>query len=230
MNERLNSCKRDAIFVKVLAINGSPRTKCNTSTLLNNALEGAASRGAETELVHLYELNFKGCISCFACKLKNGESYGRCAVNDDLTPILKKAEEADAIILGSPIYLGTATGEMRSLMERLIFPYLTYDTNHSTLSKKRIETGLIYTMNARKDQMKLMGYDQSLNFVEMVMKRVFGASESLFVTDTYQFDDYSKYESSAFNVEEKAKRRKEEFPKDCQKAFDMGVRFAQTIG
>ena len=230
MNERLSSCKRDAMFVKVLAINGSPRTKCNTSTLLNNALEGAASRGAETELVHLYELNFKGCISCFACKLKNGESYGRCAVNDDLTPILKKAEEADAIILGSPIYLGTATGEMRSLMERLIFPYLMYDVNHTTLFKKRIKTGLIYTMNAREDQMKLMGYDQSLNFVEMVMKRVFGESKSLFVTDTYQFDDYSKYESSAFNVEEKATRRKEEFPKDCQKAFDIGVRFAQTIG
>jgi len=218
------------MLVKVLAINGSPRTKCNTATLLNNALEGAASRGAETELVHLYKLNFKGCISCFACKLKNGESYGRCAVNDDLTPILTKAEEADAIILGSPIYLGTATGEMRSLMERLIFPYLMYDVNHSTLFKKSIKTGLIYTMNAREDQMKLMGYDQSLNFVEMVMKRVFGESESLFVTDTYQFDDYSKYESSAFNVEEKAKRRKEEFPKDCEKAFEMGVRFAQAIG
>ena len=77
--------------------------------------------------------------------------------------------------------------------------------------------GLIYTMNAREDQMKLMGYDQSLNFVEMVMKRVFGEAESLFVTDTYQFDDYSKYESSVFNVEEKAKRRKEDFQKIVKK-------------
>lgn len=216
--------------MKVLAINGSPRTKCNTATLLNNALEGAASRGAETELVHLYKVNFKGCISCFACKLINGESYGRCAVNDDLTPILKKAEKADAIILGSPIYLGTATGEMRSFMERLIFPYLVYDANHSTLFKKKIKTGLIYTMGAREDQMKLMGYDRYFNMVEMVMKRIFGESESLFVTDTYQFDDYSKYESTLFNVEEKATRRKEEFPKDCQKAFDMGVRVAQIQG
>jgi multimeric flavodoxin WrbA len=216
--------------VKVLAINGSPRTKCNTATLLNNALEGAASQGAETELVHLYKLNFKGCISCFACKLKNGESYGRCAVNDDLTPILKKAEEADAIILGSPIYLGTATGEMRSFTERLIFPYLVYDVDHSTLFTKKIKTGLIYTMGAREDQMKLMGYDRYFNTVEMVMKRIFGESESLFVTDTYQFDDYSKYTSTLFNVEEKARRRKEEFPKDCQKAFDMGVRFAQIQG
>jgi multimeric flavodoxin WrbA len=213
--------------VKVLAINGSPRTKCNTVTVLSYALEGAASQGAETELIHLYKLNFKGCISCFSCKLKDGESYGRCAVNDDLTPTLKKAEEADAIILGSPIYLGTATGEMRSFMERLIFPYLVYDVNRSTLFKKSIKTGLIYTMGARDDQIKQMGYNAYLNMVEMVMKRIFGESESLFVTNTYQFDDYSKYESSAFNVEEKTKRRKEEFPKECQRAFDMGVRFAQ---
>jgi multimeric flavodoxin WrbA len=216
--------------MKVLAVNGSPRTKCNTATLLNNALEGAASQGADTELVHLYKLSFKGCISCFSCKLKNGESYGRCAVDDDLTPILIEADEAGAIILGSPIYLGTATGAMRSFMERLIFPYLVYDTNHSTLFKRRIKTGLIYTMGAQEDRMKLIGYDRALNIVEMLMKRIFGEAESLFVTDTYQFDDYSKYESSAFNVEEKAKRRREEFPKDCQKAFDMGVRFAQIIG
>ena len=216
--------------VRILAINGSPRTKCNTATLLNNALQGAASQGAETELVHLYKLNFKGCISCFSCKLKGGESYGRCAVNDDLTPILKKVEEADALILGSPIYLGTAPGEMRSFMERLIFPYLVYDVNHSTLFKKKIKTGLIHTLGATEDQMKLLGIDRHLNMVEMFMERTFGEAESLFVTDTYQFDDYSKYESSRFNVEEKAKRRREEFPKDCKRAYDMGVRFAQTVG
>ncbi|MGZ4880991.1 MAG: flavodoxin family protein [Halobacteriota archaeon] len=214
--------------MKVLAINGSPRTKCNTATLLDSALEGAASQGAETELVHLYKLTFKGCISCFSCKLKNGESYGRCAVNDELTPVLKKVEEADAIILGSPIYLGTDTGEMRSFMERLIFPYLVYDENHSTLFKKKIRTGLIHTMGAPEDQMKLMGVDRHLSLVEMLMKRTFGEAESLFVTDTYQFDDYSKYESSRFNVEKKAERRREEFPKDRKRAFEMGVRFAQT--
>jgi multimeric flavodoxin WrbA len=216
--------------VRILAINGSPRTECNTATLLNNALEGAASQGAETELVHLYKLNYKGCISCFSCKLKDGESYGRCAVNDELTPILKKVEGADAMIFGSPIYLGTATGEMKSFMERLVFPYLVYDVNHSTLFKRRIKTGLIYTMGAPEDQMKLMGVDRHLNLVEMFMRRTFGEAESLFVFDTYQFDDYSKYESSRFNVEEKAKRRREEFPKDCQRAFDMGIRFAQTVG
>jgi len=52
--------------VKVLAINGSPRKKWNTATLLEKALEGAASLGAETELVHLYDLDYKGCTSCSA--------------------------------------------------------------------------------------------------------------------------------------------------------------------
>jgi len=62
--------------MKVMAFNGSPRKKWNTGTLLEKALEGAASRGAETELIHLYDIDFKGCISCFACKTIGGNSYG----------------------------------------------------------------------------------------------------------------------------------------------------------
>jgi len=97
--------------MNVLAINGSPRKHWNTAMLLNKALEGAASQGAETELIHLYDLNYKGCISCFACKLKGGNSYGKCAYQDDLTTVLEKIETADAVILGSPIYLSNVTGE-----------------------------------------------------------------------------------------------------------------------
>lgn len=58
-------------MVKVLAINGSPRKNWNTDTLLQKALAGAKSVGAQTDAVHLYDLNFKGCTSCFACKRKN---------------------------------------------------------------------------------------------------------------------------------------------------------------
>lgn len=211
--------------MKVLAFNGSPRKNGNTATILNNALEGASSQGAEIEFIHLYDINYKGCISCFACKRIGGKCYGKCAVNDDLMPILKKAKEADVIILGSSIYLGIVTGEMRSFIERLIYPYLVYDENHSTLFKKKIPTGFIYTLGVTESRMKTMGYDQQANLNEMLMKNIFGGiSEYLFVNDTYQFDDYSKYVSTAFSQEEKEKRRKEEFPNDCKKAFDMGVR------
>lgn len=215
--------------MRVMAFNGSPRKKWNTAILLNKALEGAASQGAETELIHLYDLHYQGCISCFSCKLIGGKSYGKCAVNDDLRPIFEKIEQADAIILGSPIYFGSVTGQMKSFLERLMFQYLVYDKERSTLFKRKILTGFIYTMNANERSMKELKYDQNLKNIEAAMKRIFGASESLFVTDTYQFDDYSKYVATAFNEREKAKRREEEFPKDCQKAYDMGVRFARSL-
>jgi len=211
--------------MKIITFNGSPRKDWNTAILLNNAIDGAVSQGAETELIHLYDLNYKGCISCFACKRIDGKSYGRCAVKDDLTPILKKVDEADAIILGSPIYLGAVTGEMKSFMERLIYPYLVYDENYSTLFKKKIPTGFIYTMGGTESRMRIAGYDKPSAINEMLMKNIFGGTvESLFINDTYQFDDYSKYVSTAFNQAEKAKRRKEVFPDDCKKAFEMGVR------
>lgn len=216
--------------MKAIAFNGSPRKGWNTATLLNKALEGAASQGAESELVHLYDLNYKGCTSCFACKLKGGKSYGKCAIKDDLTPFLHQIPEVDAMILGSPVYMGTATGQMRSFLERLVFPYLVYDASHSSLFQKRMPTGFIFTMGAPESRIKEMGVDQNLNLMVMSLKRTFGSAESLLVTDTYQFDDYSKYETSGFNEAEKAKRRAEEFPKDCQRSFDMGAGLARAIG
>ena len=108
-----------------------------------------------------------------------------------------------------------------------MFQYLTYDANHSSLFKRKMFTGLIYTMNVNQSGAEELGYIENLKKTEMTVKRIFGASESLFVTDTYQFNDYSKYETSRFNEVEKAKRRKEVFPADCQKAFEMGVRSVQ---
>ncbi|WP_291567981.1 MULTISPECIES: flavodoxin family protein [unclassified Clostridium] len=213
--------------MKVIAINGSPRKNANTATLLKNALEGASSQGAETELINLYDFNYKGCISCFACKRIGGKSYGKCAINDDLTPIFKKIEEADALIFGSPIYFGDITGAIRSFMERLMFPYAVYEENYPSLFKKKISTGFIYTMNISDDYVDEAGYKHNFKITENFMRNIFGSSESLLVTDTYQFDDYSKYVSTVWNEEKKAKRREEEFPNDCKKAFEMGVRFAQ---
>lgn len=214
--------------MKLLAVNGSPRKDWNTAMLLNSALEGAASKGASTELIHLYDLDYKGCMSCFACKRLGSKSYGKCAVTDDLAPVLKKIEEADALVIGSPIYFGDVTGQLRAFLERLMFQYLLYDEGYSSLFKKKIQTAFIYTMNVNQDRLEKSGYEQKFQSTAMAMEKIFGSVESLFVTDTYQFDDYSKYITTAFDAEAKAKRRREEFPKDCEKAFDMGVRFASS--
>lgn len=213
--------------MKVLAINGSPRKNKNTATLLNKVLDGASSCGAETELIHLYDLNYKGCISCFACKLKNGKSYGKCALKDDLTPILEKVSNADAIIFGSPIYLHSVTGAMRSFLERLIFQYLVYDQDHSSLFNRKMSVGFIYTMNVTHDQFK--GYEDELKSVQTYIEKIFGSFESLIANDTYQFDDYSRYVAPLFDETKKRKVKEKQFPQDCQNAFDMGVRLVEQV-
>jgi multimeric flavodoxin WrbA len=213
--------------MKVIAINGSPRKKWNTATLLEKALEGAASEGAETELINLYDLDFKGCKSCFSCKVKGGKSFAKCSIKDGLTPVLERLEDADAVILGSPIYLGNSTGEMRSFMERYIFPYITYSIDIQTYYPKNIPVGYIYTMNITEDLFEGFGLRKVIELNENFAKRIFGYSESLYSTNTYQFDDYSKYVADKYDPVEKAKRRKEVFPQDCQKAFEMGARFVK---
>jgi len=213
--------------MKVIAINGGPRKGWNTAMLLEKALEGAKSHGAQTELIHLYDLNYKGCVSCFACKTKDGKSYGKCAVRDELTSVLNKIEECDAMILGSPIYIGNVTGEMRSFLERLVFPYLTYTDPPASLFKRQIKTALIYTMGVPEELMNQIGYSQFINLNITLFTRIFGHSESLCSFDTMQFEDYSKIVAPRFDPVMKAKRRKEVFPLDCQKAFEIGTRFAK---
>lgn len=211
--------------MKVIAINGSPRKNHNTASLLKKALEGARENGAETELIHLYDLNYKGCTSCFACKRKDGPCYGTCAWKDDLSPVLLKIKEADAIILGSPIYLYDVTGQMHAFLERLIFPYVTYTEGYRSLFDRKIKTGFIYTMNVTAEQMEERGFRSTLDGIESFLERTFGYSEALYSYDTYQFDNYEKYVVTVFDEHHKALVRENQFPKDCLMAYDMGKRF-----
>jgi multimeric flavodoxin WrbA len=210
--------------MKAIAINGSPRKKWNTATLLENALKGCRASGAEIEMVHLYSHAYQGCTSCFSCKKIGGKSYGRCAMRDDLSPILDRALQADVLILGSPLYFHTETGEMRSFMERLLFPYLTYTPDHASIFPRKIPTGLVYTMNVPEEYIPAFHQDASVAASQAIMARIFGSCEVLLCTDTYQFRDYSKYVSTAWDPEAKARRHKEVFPQDCERAHQLGAR------
>ena len=110
-------------------------------------------------------------------------------------------------------------------MERFIFPYLVYSSNPVTLYPRNIPVGYIYTMNWKEEHLDAFGFRKVIELNEGVATRIFGYSESLYSTDTYQFDDYSKYVSDRYDQAEKAKRRKEVFPLDCEKAFEMGKKF-----
>lgn len=205
---------------KVIAINGSPRRNGNTAILLQNTLDGSKSQGAETELVHLADLKYQGCISCFACKRKNTKYIGKCALNDELSLILEKAMAADAIILGSPLYVGDITGMMRSFIERLAFMNISYSNKKSWHETSPKNGAFIYTMNGNNVQSKLFSYIYLLN--TGIIKKFGGYTAQLLSTNTYQFDDYSKYDASNFDEKSKKKRKETIFPKDCAKAYRIG--------
>jgi multimeric flavodoxin WrbA len=213
--------------MKIYAINGSPRKNKNTATLLQKALDGvkesAKDKEVETEIINLYDLNYTGCKSCFACKRLEGKSYGKCALKDDIQEVLERLSEADGIIFGSPIYFGNITGQLQSFLERLLFPYLVYDKNYSSIAPKKMPTAFIYTMNAPEEIMDQIGYLKTFNHIGSYIEGMLTKPLVMYSNNTYQFDDYSKYKSDAFSEEAKAEHRKMQFPLDCEKAFELGL-------
>ena len=89
--------------------------------------------GAEPELIQLYDLSFSGCISCFSCKRISRKKDGVCAVQDDLTSVLDRVKNTDAMIIGTPAYYGAESASTRALLERLCFPYNKYAKDMRTL-------------------------------------------------------------------------------------------------
>lgn len=209
---------------KIIAINGSPRKKGNTAEVLTNALKGAQDAGAETELIHLADLDFSGCKSCFACKPKGGKSYGKCALNDDLTPVLEKILACDGLLVGSPVYFGGETGLCRNFIERLFFPVLRYDPEYTSLAPKTVPLAFVYTMNVPEDRLAEFHYPEHLGVVPGFGARLLKNSspEVLYVCDTFQFDDYGKYDAPLFDAEHKKSVRATRFPEDCRKAIELG--------
>ena len=214
--------------MKALFINGSPRKNFNTFKMLESAMKGASEAGAETELINLYDFNFKGCVSCFACKLKDDKTNGVCAFKDALTPTLQKARESDVIIIGSPVYYGYPTAQARAFLERLMFAAGTYlvDENGKYVRKfeKIIPTAMIYTMNCTEEIFDKVHYPTLLGVNVEYLGNIFGYSEMLCAYNTYQFSDYSRYAVTMFKEEEKSKYRDEHFEQDLQNAYELGKR------
>lgn len=222
---------KETMSKKVIILNGSPRKNGNTATLLKEAQKGAEQTGASVEYYNLTELNFKGCVSCFACKRTGNKCNGLCIQKDDLREVLEKILEADALIVGTPIYWSYPTGMFRNFIERLLFPILRYDSDGTGGAMKYIDkklaTGLIYTMNNTPERYKLVHYDTILAPDRNYMEIMFGYCEVLNSFNTWQFPDYSKFDASAIDIKEKEWFRDNQFPKDKQAAFDLGKRLAE---
>ncbi|MBQ3621128.1 MAG: flavodoxin family protein [Methanosarcinaceae archaeon] len=207
--------------MKTIILNGSPRRNGNTAQLLRAAQKGAESAGSETEYIDLYGLDFTGCRSCMVCK-KKGSEHCRCFRKDDLSPILDRIFEADALIIGSPVYFGDTTSQFHALAERLGFVLLSYD-DYRSLFEGRVNVGIILTMNAPVD-IYHQYYEAKFNDQFRLFGFLNGKTEVLPSCDTLQVNDYSKYDMAGFNEEHKKAHHEQQFPIDLEEAFRLGER------
>lgn len=213
--------------MKVTAINGNPRKGKNTASLLKAALDGARTAGAETELVNLYDLDYTGCVSCFACKRKGAEKC-RCYHQDALTPVLDRVLASDVLLLGSPVYFGDVTGKMRCFLERLAFITLSYNDESEPVFPGHIDTAFFFTMNVNDKFAEY--YEPMFRSTLNAVGRLGGSVERYLCTDTLQFDDYSRYEAAMFDGAAKKARHETQFPKDLEAAREIGRRLASREG
>lgn len=214
-------------MTKMMIIDGGPRKAFNTAAMLGKIAEGARSVSDEIEVktVRLYDIDYKGCMSCMACKLK-GKVSNVCKFRDALTPILEEVAQADGLVLGSPIYFSEVTAQLRAFLERLIFAWLSYN-DYSLTAPKQMPVLLTYTMNANEEQAK-MTY-QMMGIVEDSLKRAMGDVEHVDAYNTYQVKNYDRYELAGFPEPMKRQYRDTHWEQDLQRAYDAGKRMAEKI-
>lgn len=101
---------------KVLLLNGSPHVHGCTATALEEMIKVFEEEGVETELIQVGIKEIRGCIACGTCSLK-----GKCVFDDLVNEVAPKFEEADGLVVGSPVYYGSPNGTILSFMDRLFY-------------------------------------------------------------------------------------------------------------
>lgn len=102
--------------MKVLMINGSPHIKGNTRIALDEMVKIFDEQGIETEIVHIGNQDIRGCIACMTCKKK-----GKCVFDDIVNEVAQKFEECDGLVVGTPVYYGSANSTLISFLTRLFY-------------------------------------------------------------------------------------------------------------
>lgn len=124
--------------MNVLLFNGSPHQKGNTSAILNKIAEGAKSEGAAVKVIDLNKLDIKGCQGCYGCQQES--SIGECVIIDEMKPLFNDVYNAEAIVIGSSIYMGQMTSQTKQFFDRF-FAFIRPDFSSRLNNKK---TALVF--------------------------------------------------------------------------------------
>ncbi len=132
--------------MKVLGIVGSPRRGGNTDLLLGEVMRGAASRGAEVKTIILNDLKVAPCQHCDACL-----EAGRCKIDDDMQMVYRELEDADRIVLASPIQFMGVTAQMKAMIDRCQALWARkYVLKIPPLGNRRERKGFFISVGGRK--------------------------------------------------------------------------------
>ena len=107
--------------MKILMINGSPRKDGNTAIALKEMERIFQAEGLETETVLIGNKDIRGCIACYTCK-----NNSKCIFDDMVNEVAPKFQEADGLVIASPLYFGSANGTLVSFLDRLFYSCLLY--------------------------------------------------------------------------------------------------------
>lgn len=193
--------------MRFVAIDSSPRRQGNTASILASVIEEMLAQGHSVQIHRLYDLKFKGCLGCFACKRSDGPSYGRCALRDDLCPVFEKIKASDGLLLASPIYFRDVTGEMRSFLERLFFQNMTYSAPPSSILERKLPVALICTMNVPEERFRGTALETTLRSLVESLETVLGPASAWYGFRTSPLESYAGIEYSYLPPEERAYRR-----------------------
>ena len=208
--------------MKITAINTSPRKNWNTAQLIKEAVKGAESKGAEIVYFDLYQQErFTGCISCFGCKRKPNE--GKCVYKDGILPILQSIRESDAVIIGTPNYLGQPSAGFRALYERIVFQNLTYRVDVRFYAEYKKPTLFIMTSNVPEEGYQQGPYAEMIKTYQAGLSANIGPTEVFICGNTLQVKDYSIYNWNMFDSKTKEERHKTVFPQELRNAYELGA-------
>ena len=195
--------------MKVLGIYGSPRRGGNTDILLDKALEGAQSAGAEVSSVYARKLKMSGCIECGGC-----DRTGKCVVKDDMQDVYPLLESADVILLATPIFFYGMTSQVKAIVDRGQAMWSGRMLNKTAEERKSYDSGKGYLIAVGATGGKNLFYG-----VNMVAKYFYDALDM-------------SYEEGLFVRKVDAKKAILEHPEELDKAFELGARvvreFSQT--
>lgn len=185
--------------VKVLGIYGSARKGGNSDQLLDKALEGAESAGAETLRIYARDLKISGCRSCGGC-----DKTGKCVVQDEMQSVYPLFEWADIIFLASPIYFYSLSGQVKLIIDRAQAMWSKRFLEKDVESRKRYDSGKGYLI--------AVGATRG--------KNLFDGSQ---LTAKYFFDALDmSYEGGIFFRRLDKKTAVNENPEALQEAFNLG--------